>query len=207
MMPRFSTERRIVAAFAAAIVALAFVAAFVVWSAGAYVADDLRVDDALREVHVQSKLSSTIDDAARNDDRTALTNRVDDWLSDVRARRAIAQRRFEVLEARGAMFAALTVMLIGAAIATLQWQRRDRARLVAERNHDPLTGLPNRRFFSEWLSFAIANARRDRAHVGVLFIDVGGCAAVAELHGGQAAEALLVEVARRVRATARAGDV
>lgn len=210
-MPRFSTERRIVAAFAAAIVALAFVAAFVVWSAGAYVADDLRVDDALREVHVQSKLSSTIDDAARNDDRTALTNRVDDWLSDVRARRAIAQRRFEVLEARGAMFAALTVMLIGAAIATLQWQRRDRARLVArlvaERNHDPLTGLPNRRFFSEWLSFAIANARRDRAHVGVLFIDVGGCAAVAELHGGQAAEALLVEVARRFRATAREGEV
>ena len=210
-MPRFSTERRIVAAFAAAIVALAFVATLVVWSASAYVADDLRIDDALRNVHVQSKLSSTIDDAARGDDRAALTKRVDDWLSDVRARRAIAQRRFEVLEARGAMFAALTVMLIGAAVATLQWQRRDRARLVArlvaERNHDPLTGLPNRRFFSEWLSFAIANARRDRAHVGVLFIDVGGCAAVVELHGGQAAEALLVEVARRFRATAREGEV
>lgn len=203
-MPGFSTERRIVAALAAGVVALAFVASLVVWSANAYVTDELGVDDALRDAHVQSKLSSTIDDAAR-------TKRVSDWLSDIRARRAIAERRFEVLEARGAMFAALTVMLIGAAIAALQWQRRDRARLAArldaERNHDPLTGLPNRRFFSEWLSFAIANARRDRAHVGVLFIDVGGCAAVAELHGGQAAEALLVEVARRFRMTAREGEV
>ena len=37
-------------------------------------------------------------------------------------------------------------------------------------NHDPGTGLPNRRFFAEWLSYAIAHARRERGHVGVLFI-------------------------------------
>lgn len=211
MAHRLSTERRIVAAFAAAIVALAFVASLVVWTANEYLAEELRIDDALRAEHVQSKLSTTIDDASRGDDRAALTKRVGDWLSDVRAERASAQGRFAALEARGAMFAALTVALIGAAIAALQWQRRDRARLVArlvaERNHDSLTGLPNRRFFSEWLSFAIANARRERAHVGVLFVDVSGCAAVAELHGGQAAEALLVEVARRFRATAREGEV
>ncbi|HJU22483.1 MAG TPA: GGDEF domain-containing protein [Casimicrobiaceae bacterium] len=211
MMPGFSTERRIAAAFAAGVVALAFVASLVVWSANAYVTDELGIDDALRDAHVQSKLSSTNGEPTRSDDRAAPTKRVDDWLFDIRARHAVAKRRFEVLEARGAMFAALTVMLIGAAIAMLQWQRRDRtrlaARLDAERNHDPLTGLPNRRFFSEWLSFAIANARRHHAHVGVLFIDVGGCVAVAELHGGQAAEALLVEVARRFRATARDGEV
>jgi diguanylate cyclase (GGDEF)-like protein len=67
--------------------------------------------------------------------------------------------------------------------------------------------LPNRRFFAEWLAFAIAHAGRTRAHVGVLFIDIGGCAAVVEHHGAPAAEALLVEIARRFRGASRGGDV
>ncbi len=37
------------------------------------------------------------------------------------------------------------------------------SRSSEESNHDPLTGLPNRRFFAEWLSCAIAHARR-QAH-------------------------------------------
>ena len=73
--------------------------------------------------------------------------------------------------------------------------------------HDGMTGLPNGRFFTEWLTYAIANARREQGHVGVLFIDVNGCAAVGEYHGERAADALLVEVARRFRAASREGDL
>ena len=70
-----------------------------------------------------------------------------------------------------------------------------------------LTGLPNRRFFTEWLSYAIAHARRERGHVGVLFIDINGGAAVSEFHGEHATDTLLVEVARRFRGAAREGDL
>ena len=92
-------------------------------------------------------------------------------------------------------------------VPLLRERRRLTQRLAAELNHDPLTGLPNRRFFTEWLSFAIANARREQRHVGVLFIDIGGCAAVVEHHGAPAVEALLVEIARRFRGASRGGDV
>ena len=122
-----------------------------------------------------------------------------------------ARRRVETIKAWSALFAALAIVGVVVAASALRAGVREReqlwTRLAAEQNHDRLTGLPNRRFFGEWLSFAIANARRGSAHVGVLFIDINGCTAVAELHGGPAAEALLVEVARRFRAAAREGDV
>jgi diguanylate cyclase (GGDEF)-like protein len=74
-------------------------------------------------------------------------------------------------------------------------------------NHDPCTGLPNRRFFAEWLSYAIAHARRERGHVGVLFIAISGTTTVSELHGREATDALLIEIARRFRAASREGDL
>jgi diguanylate cyclase (GGDEF)-like protein len=199
------------AAFVGAALALLFVALLVIANARAFVAEDRRVDDWPQDDRVLSRLSSTTDAATRDDDRSALTKRVHEWLTDAHALRAGARWRLDVVKAWSAVFAALTVVLAGIAgsmVFSLLRERRQLARrLAVELNHDPLTGLPNRRFFTEWLSFAIANARRDNAHVGVLFIDIGGCAAVAELHGGPATEALLVEIARRFRATAREGDV
>jgi len=200
-----------VAAFVAAAIALAFVALLVIANVRVFIADDRRVDDWLRDERVLSKLSSTTDDAARTDERSALTKHVQEWLAQAHVLRASARSRLDVVKAWSALFAALTAVLAGVAAASivplLRERRRLTQRLAAELNHDPLTGLPNRRFFTEWLSFAIANARREQRHVGVLFIDIAGCAAVAELHGGPAIEALLVEIARRFRATAREGDV
>jgi diguanylate cyclase (GGDEF)-like protein len=89
----------------------------------------------------------------------------------------------------------------------LRTERRMEQEIAALSTHDEMTGLPNGRFFTEWLTYAIANARREQGHVGVLFIDVNGCAAVGEYHGERAADALLVEVARRFRAASREGDL
>jgi diguanylate cyclase (GGDEF)-like protein len=184
MTPRISVESRIFATFVAAAAALALAAAVLVVAAHAWLDNEARVDIRLRDDRVLSMLSSTIDDAQRTDERALMTNRVRN---------------------------ALAVAFVAVSAAALRMMLRERRqladRLSAELNHDPLTGLPNRRFFTEWLSFAIANARRESEHVGVLFIDINGCAAVAELHGGPAIEALLVEVARRFRAAAREGDV
>jgi diguanylate cyclase (GGDEF)-like protein len=211
MPQRIPVESRMFAAFVAAAAALVLVAWLAVSAGIAFVADDARIDASLQERHVQSKLSSTIDAATRGDERSMLTKHVHELLAEVSSAHSAAHGRLDAIKVWSAVFAALTLALAVAAGVLLHSLLRERRtlhdRLAAELNHDPLTGLPNRRFFCEWLSFAIANARRDRAHVGVLFIDIGGCAAVAELHGNPAAEALLLEVARRFRTAAREGDV
>jgi len=105
----------------------------------------------------------------------------------------------------------LVIMLLSGTYAVLISDLRDRRRLherlKQSANHDPLSGLPNRRFFGEWLGYAIAHARREVRHVGLLFIDVEGLKTVDELHGRDVADQLLIEIARRFRETAREGDV
>ena len=211
MSPRFSVESRLFVAFVAAAAALVVVALLAIASARDFAIDERRLDEWLAEEHVQSKLSSTTDAATRIGDRASVTERVHDRLAQARAIRASAHRRLDSVAGWSATFAALALVLgIVAACAvrrSICQQRQLAERLVSELNHDPLTGLPNRRFFADWLAFAIANARRENTHVGVLHIDINGCAAVAELHGGPAVEALLVEIARRFRAASREGDV
>jgi diguanylate cyclase (GGDEF)-like protein len=200
-----------IAAFVAMTAVLVVVALLLVSAAQGYLADEARIDARLDGERVLSNLSSTADPAEHADARAMLTKRGQQLVADVRAMRSAARRRVEAIKAWSALLAALAIVFVGVVAAALRESLRQRgvlaSRLAAEQNHDTLTGLPNRRFFGEWLSFAIANARREGAHVGVLFIDISGCAAVAELHGGTAAEALLVEVARRFRAAAREGDV
>ena len=103
----------------------------------------------------------------------------------------------------GALTVAFLCFACAALLRALRREQRLREQLSEESNHDPLTGLPNRRYFAEWLSCAIAHARRQGTHVGVLFIDVNGCAAVGELHGEHTADAMLIEIARRFRAVSR----
>ncbi|MDQ2963263.1 MAG: GGDEF domain-containing protein [Pseudomonadota bacterium] len=74
-------------------------------------------------------------------------------------------------------------------------------------NHDPLTLLPNRRFFEQWLGYSLAQARRDSAPLALLFLDLDGFKAVNDRHGHKAGDELLVEIARRFRQTARESDV
>jgi diguanylate cyclase (GGDEF)-like protein len=205
------TGARVVAAFLASAIAL-ILAAWIAVSAGrAYVAAEQAIDELLRTDRVVSKLSSTIDAAQRSEARAAQTQDVAASLAWVRGARDAARRELDTVERATALLAALAIALYSFAYAALRASLRERARLAArlqdESQHDALTGLPNRRFFAEWLSYAIAHARRARAHVGVLFVDISGCAAVGELHGATAVEALLVEIARRFRATSREGDV
>lgn len=200
-----------IAAFVAVATALVVVACLLVSAGRAYLIDEARLDERLEGGRVLSKLSSTIDATQRSDARAMLTKGVQELLAEIRPDRDAARRALVIVIAWSTALGALALMLVGIAGWTLHAGMRESrqlaARLAAEVNHDRLTGLPNRRFFSEWLSFAIAHARRQHVHVGVLFIDITGCAAVAELHGGPATEALLVEIARRFRAAAREGDV
>ncbi|CCG09069.1 diguanylate cyclase domain-containing protein [Pararhodospirillum photometricum] len=86
-------------------------------------------------------------------------------------------------------------------------RKRHEARILQEANHDALTGLPNRRMVEEGLEIALAQARRGGHRVAVLLIDLDGFKAVNDTHGHDAGDVLLCEMARRMAATLRVGDM
>lgn len=72
--------------------------------------------------------------------------------------------------------------------------------------HDSLTGISNRRFGNDCLSKAISLARREGKRAGVLWMDVDHFKQINDVHGHPAGDAVLREVARRVKARLRACD-
>lgn len=84
----------------------------------------------------------------------------------------------------------------------------DRAHREAEFQmlHDPLTQLPNRRLLGERLDQALRRRQQAGHHVAVLFLDLNGFKAINDAHGHAVGDQLLVEAARRLAGTCRAGD-
>lgn len=72
---------------------------------------------------------------------------------------------------------------------------------------DPLTQLANRRLLTEHLHKQIASSSRHRIHGALLLIDLDGFKAVNDNHGHDAGDALLVEIARRIKTITRSEDI
>ncbi|MFO8140748.1 MAG: diguanylate cyclase, partial [Marinobacter sp.] len=73
-------------------------------------------------------------------------------------------------------------------------------------HYDGLTGLPNRVLFSERLQQSMAQARRQGYQLAVIYIDLDHFKPVNDAFGHEAGDGLLVELARRMRATLREED-
>ena len=82
-----------------------------------------------------------------------------------------------------------------------------RERIASLAYTDPLTGLANRTSLGPALEQAIERARRNRERLWGLFLDLDGFKAINDRHGHAAGDALLQEVARRIRRSLRASDV
>ena len=83
-----------------------------------------------------------------------------------------------------------------------------RAALAHRATHDPLTGLPNRRAFSEHVDEALAERRSgDSGRVAVLFVDVDDFKLVNDSLGHRAGDRLLETVADRLGDALRPQDV
>lgn len=72
--------------------------------------------------------------------------------------------------------------------------------------HDSLTGLPNRRMFTEFLENAVALARRHEQTLALLFVDVDDFKRVNDSLGHHVGDQLLREVADRFVSTVRSYD-
>lgn len=83
---------------------------------------------------------------------------------------------------------------------------RLQAQLQHNASHDPLTDLPNRSLFLERLGRAVGGRRAGDAGAAVLYVDLDGFKEVNDTVGHQAGDDLLVQAARRLRDTLRAGD-
>jgi diguanylate cyclase (GGDEF)-like protein len=73
-------------------------------------------------------------------------------------------------------------------------------------NHDPLTGLPNRRLLFELLKKTFAVARRNGTKVGVIYIDLDDFKPINDRFGHSAGDRTLVILAERLRSLLRASD-
>ena len=88
-------------------------------------------------------------------------------------------------------------------------EERERAeeRIKYLATHDSLTDLPNRTMFNQLLEFAIKSAKRYERQCAILFIDLDRFKIINDSLGHAAGDAMLVEMARRLRQGVRAGDV
>lgn len=73
-------------------------------------------------------------------------------------------------------------------------------------HYDSLTGLPSPRLLDENSAALLANARRNKRKIGVMFVDLDGFKKVNDTWGHEAGDFVLKEVARRLLSTLRECD-
>ena len=73
-------------------------------------------------------------------------------------------------------------------------------------DHDPLTGLPNRRILEDRLTQALALSYRNRKQTAVMFVDLDRFKIINDSLGHAVGDLLLKEVARRLVKQRRVGD-
>jgi diguanylate cyclase (GGDEF)-like protein len=90
--------------------------------------------------------------------------------------------------------------------AALSERRYSEMRLDMLANHDPLTGLPNRSYFQDFLGHALARAQREKSQVSLLFIDLDRFKHINDSQGHEVGDQVLRVVGSRLDEQLRADD-
>ena len=99
---------------------------------------------------------------------------------------------------------------LGWALATfvdISELKQSEAQLTRLAQEDSLTGLPNRRAFTESINRTLARAERSKTCVALLLVDLDGFKPLNDTFGHDAGDQVLQTMARRLRNTTRAGDL
>jgi diguanylate cyclase (GGDEF)-like protein len=99
-----------------------------------------------------------------------------------------------------------TLTIASAQLGQFLERKRAEQALAYQALHDPLTGLPNRALFLDRLQISLANSRRRRGAVAVLFLDIDNFKVINDSLGHRAGDELLSMVATRITAALRPGD-
>lgn len=129
------------------------------------------------------------------------------------ARAALGEQRaqtFQDIYLLLALVVLLVNLLVVVAIVSLSVSihrlREDRQEREHEAMHDPLTLLPNRRYLGEWLTMALAAARRGGHELAVLYVDLDGFKSVNDRFGHETGDRVLQVTAARLRQGLRRSD-
>jgi diguanylate cyclase (GGDEF)-like protein/PAS domain S-box-containing protein len=85
-------------------------------------------------------------------------------------------------------------------------RKEDEDRAIRAAYHDSLTGLPNRSLLRDRIGQAIERAKRFGGKVAVFMVDLDSFKHINDTHGHAAGDAVLVNVAVRLKAAVRATD-
>jgi diguanylate cyclase (GGDEF)-like protein len=107
------------------------------------------------------------------------------------------------------------VFMLSIALVVYAWRRLHdlqnevKARRAAEdtaqklARHDPLSGLPNRRFFNEKLEDTLREIENESRRAAVLMLDLDGFKAINDVHGHLIGDKALIEFSERIGRTAK----
>nr|WP_255608021.1 sensor domain-containing diguanylate cyclase [Ancylobacter sp. Lp-2] len=94
-----------------------------------------------------------------------------------------------------------------ASVRGIDRRKQEEARLEHLASHDALTGLPNRALFDQHLAQVVARLRDGGPRFAVLYMDIDRFKQINDGFGHRAGDAVLREVAGRLRAALAPGDV
>lgn len=98
--------------------------------------------------------------------------------------------------------------LVGAVMTFIDITERKKMETELQRmaHYDVLTGLPNRALFSDRIQQALAEAKRDRIRIAIMFIDLDKFKPVNDTYGHAVGDLLLKDVANRIKSSIRESD-
>ncbi|WP_374485232.1 putative bifunctional diguanylate cyclase/phosphodiesterase [Zoogloea sp.] len=98
---------------------------------------------------------------------------------------------------------AVMVMVVGSSKAL----SRTLSELEYYSTHDPLTGLHNRRYFNEMLGYELGRSERHSHEFSILMLDLDDFKDVNDTYGHPRGDAVLQQVAEKMRTVMRRGDL
>jgi len=165
-----------------------------------------QLDDAILQRDQQRTIVEMQErfDAERRTRDLALLNRENELKGQELRRRDLQQRLWWLLAATLVLSFSVVVVLYRRVRRTNQALESSNQQLLVQSERDPLTGLANRRHFQA----AVHQLAADGKLAGTVFlIDIDHFKRINDSHGHTTGDAVLVEMARRLRETLREQDL
>jgi diguanylate cyclase (GGDEF)-like protein/PAS domain S-box-containing protein len=112
-----------------------------------------------------------------------------------------------MVEGSSSVFEGSTGRFITYVLRDLTERKQFERQLVHLANHDPLTNLPNRKFFRERLGISLDEAALNGEQLAVLFLDLDRFKLINDTFGHALGDKLLLMVAERLAGCFRKGDI